>query len=78
MPSAIEIDTWALILGFCSVFLISFFGALTAFSYLRWRERVFKQRVLEEFIVSLQEKIQTEEDFQEIVRKMRRDFDDER
>ena len=71
------IETWMIPVTGVAVYLIAFLGSMSAFSFLRWRERRFKQRIVEEFILNLQEKIQTEEDFNEIVKKMRRDFGNE-
>lgn len=71
------VDKWMIPVTGVAIYLVAFMGSMSAFSFLRWRERQFKQRMLEEFMISLQEKIQTEEDFNEIVKKLRRDFGDE-
>lgn len=72
-----SLEKWMFLAGALAIYAIAFAGSMSAFSFLRWRERRFKQRILEEFMMSLQEKIQTEEDFNEIVKKLRRDFGDE-
>lgn len=71
------VEKWMIPITGILIYVVAFAGSMSAFSFLRWRERRFKQRILEEFMMSLQEKIQTEEDFNEIVKKLRRDFGDE-
>jgi hypothetical protein len=72
-----NIEKWMIPVTAILFYGVSFAGSLSAFSLLRWRERRFKQRMLEEFMLSVQEKIQTEEDFNEIVKKLRREYGDE-
>jgi hypothetical protein len=72
-----NVEKWMIPITGVAIYLVAFAGSMSAFSFLRWRERRFKQRMLEEFMMSLQEKMQTEEDFNEIVKKLRRDFGDE-
>jgi hypothetical protein len=45
--------------------------------FFRWREQIFRRRMIEDFIDNLQSKIQTEEDFNEIVKRFRKDFGNE-
>jgi hypothetical protein len=45
--------------------------------FVRWREQIFRRRMIEDFIDNLQSKIQTEEDFNEIVKRFRKDFGNE-
>jgi hypothetical protein len=71
------VETWMIPGTVVAIYLTAFLGSMSAFSFLKWRERRFKQRILEEFMMSLQEKIQTEEEFNDIVKKMRRDFGNE-
>ena len=72
-----NIEKWMIPVTAVLIYGVAFAGSLSAFSLLRWRERRFKQRMLEEFMLSVQEKIQTEEDFNEIVKKLRREYGDE-
>ena len=71
------VEVWMIPVTAISIYAIAFVGSLTAFAFLRWKERRFKQRMLEEFMMSLQEQIQTEEDFNSIINKLRKDFGDE-
>lgn len=72
-----SVEMWMIPVTAVLIYVIAFSGSFSAFSFLRWRERRFKQRMLEEFMTTLQERIQTEEDFNDIVKKLRRDFGDE-
>lgn len=72
-----KVEIWMIPVTAVAIYAIAFAGSMSAFSFLRWRERRLKQRMLEEFMMSVQEKIQTEEDFNEIVKKLRREYGDE-
>lgn len=71
------VEVWMVPTTAILIYLIAFSGSFSAFSFLRWKERRFKQRMLEEFMMTLQDKIQTEEDFNSIINKLRKDFGDE-
>jgi hypothetical protein len=71
------VEIWMVPVTAVAIYLTAFSGSFSAFSFLRWKERRFKQRMLEEFMLSLQEKIQTEEDFNSIINKLRKDYGDE-
>lgn len=60
---------------FLAVFGIVVFGNLFSIWLIRYRDRVLKRKMMEDFLSHIQEKIQTEEEFQEIIDRMRRDFD---
>lgn len=60
-----------------SLYFIVFLGHISSLYFFRWREQIFRRRMLEEFIDNLQSKIQTEEDFNEIVKRFRKDFGNE-
>jgi hypothetical protein len=60
-----------------SLYFIVFLGHTSSLYFFRWRERIFRRRMIEEFIDNLQSKIQTEEDFNEIVKRFRKDFGNE-
>jgi len=60
-----------------SLYFIVFLGHTSALYFFRWRESIFRRRMIEEFIDNLQSKIQTEEDFNEIVKRFRKDFGNE-
>ncbi len=70
--SPLEIGLTALCLYF-----IVFLGHTSSLYFFRWREQIFRRRMIEEFIDNLQSKIQTEEDFNEIVKRFRKDFGNE-
>jgi hypothetical protein len=71
------VEKWMIPVTAIVIYGVAFTGSFSAFSFLRWRERRFKQRILEEFMMTLQERLQTEEDFNDIVNKLRKDFRDE-
>ncbi len=60
-----------------SLYFIVFLGHTSALYFFRWREQIFRRRMIEDFIDNLQSKIQTEEDFNEIVKRFRKDFGNE-
>lgn len=60
---------------FLTMFGIVVFGNLFSIWLIRYRDRVLKRKMMEDFLSHIQEKIQTEEEFQEIIDRMRRDFD---
>lgn len=62
------------ILDFIILASICFLMNLASFSWVRYLDRVRKRKMMEDFLSHIQEKIETEEEFQEIIDKMRRDF----
>jgi hypothetical protein len=62
------------ILDFIILASIGFLMNLASFSWVRYLDRVRKRKMMEDFLSHIQEKIETEEEFQEIIDKMRRDF----
>jgi hypothetical protein len=60
-----------------SLYFIEFLGHTSSLYFFRWREQIFRRRMIEDFIDNLQSKIQTEEDFNEIVKRFRKDFGNE-
>ena len=60
-----------------SLYSIVFLGHTSSLYFFRWREQIFRRRMIEDFIDNLQSKIQTEEDFNEIVKRFRKDFGNE-
>jgi hypothetical protein len=56
------------------LWVICFFACLFAIGAMRWWDRVLKRRMMEDFLSHIQQKIQTEEEFQDIIEQMRRDF----
>ncbi len=70
--SPLEIGLTAL-----GLYFIVFFSHVSSLYFFRWREQIFRRRMIEEFIDNLQSKIQTEEDFNEIVKRFRKDFGNE-
>jgi len=74
----IEIDTnilWVLAYGL-GLYLIMFLSYLSAIYFTKWRDRIKRQEMIEEFLDHMADKMKTEDDFNEIVRRMRRDFGD--
>lgn len=74
----IEIDTnilWVLAYGL-GLYLIMFLSYLSAIYFTKWRDRIKRQEMIEDFLDHMADKMKTEEDFNEIVRRMRRDFGD--
>ncbi len=74
----IEIDTnilWVLAYGL-GLYLIMFLSYLSAIYFAKWRDRIKRQEMIEEFLDHMADKMKTEDDFNEIVRRMRRDFGD--
>lgn len=63
--SFIEVVGIWVICYFASMFAIGTINALD-----RWR----KQKMLQDFLFHIQQKVQTEEEFQNIIEQMRRDF----
>lgn len=61
-------------LDFLAIFGIVVVGNLISIWWIRFRDRVHKRRMMESFLSHIQEKIQTEEEFQEIIDRMRKDF----
>lgn len=58
------------------LYFIVFFGHLSSLYFFRWRERIIKQRMIEDFIDHFYQQAKTEEDFNDIVKRLRRDFGD--
>lgn len=62
------------VLDFIILASIGFLMNLASFSWVRYLDRIRKRKMMEDFLSHIQEKIETEEEFQEIIEKMRRDF----
>lgn len=62
------------VLDFIILASICFLMNLASFSWVRYLDRIRKRKMMEDFLSHIQEKIETEEEFQEIIDKMRRDF----
>lgn len=68
---------WFFTLGFfdyIAIGIIVFSMNLTAVAWIRLLDRNKKRQMMENFLSHIQQKIQTEEEFQDIIDKMRRDF----
>ena len=52
-------------------------GNFISIGWVRYRDRVQKQKLVENFLSHIQAKIQTEEEFQVIIDQMRKDFGNE-
>jgi len=62
------------VLDFIILASICFLMNLASFAWVRYLDRIRKRKMMEDFLSHIQEKIETEEEFQEIIDKMRRDF----
>jgi len=59
------------------ILALGFIGNLLSIQWIRFRDQVKKRQMMENFLAHIQEKIETEEEFQEIIDKMRKDFGSE-
>jgi RNA binding exosome subunit len=59
------------------ILALGFIGNLLSIQWVRFRDQVKKRQMMENFLAHIQEKIETEEEFQEIIDKMRKDFGSE-
>lgn len=62
------------VLDFLAIFGVVVFGNLISIGWVRLKDRIRKRRMMEDFLSHIQEKIETEEEFQEIIDRMRKDF----
>lgn len=59
------------------IFAVVVVGNLFSIGYVRFRDRLRRRQMMEDFLSHIQEKIQTEEEFQEIVDRFRKDMRDD-
>ena len=64
-------------IDFVAMLGVVFLANLMAIQWIRFRDQVKKRQMMENFLAHIQEKIETEEEFQEIIDKMRKDFGSE-
>jgi len=64
------------ILDLLAIFGVVIVGNLFSIGWVRFRDQIRKRRMMEDFLSHIQEKIQTEEEFQEIIDRMRKDMGD--
>ena len=76
MTIEINLNSLLIVLGSIWLFLIMFLSQSTAIFFVKWRERVKRQAMVEDFLDHMTQKVQTEEEFNEIVKRMRKDFGD--
>ena len=76
MTIEINLNSLLIFLGSIWLFLIMFLSQSTAIFFVKWRERVRRQAMVEDFLDHMTQKVQTEEEFNEIVKRMRKDFGD--
>ena len=76
MTIEINLNSLLIVLGSIWLFLIMFLSQSTAIFFVKWRERVRRQAMVEDFLDHMTQKVQTEEEFNEIVKRMRKDFGD--
>lgn len=62
------------VLDFIILGVLYFIVTLCAIGWVRYRDQRRKRKMMEDFLAHIQEKIETEEEFQEIIEKMRKDF----
>ena len=56
------------------LWVICYFACMFAIATMNWWNRVQKRKMMEDFLFHIQQKVQTEEEFQNIIEQMRRDF----
>ena len=76
MTIEINLNSLLIVLGSIWLFLIMFLSQSTAIFFVKWRERVKRQAMVEDFLDHMTQKVQTEEEFNEIIKRMRKDFGD--
>ena len=76
MTIEINLNSLLIVLGSIWLFLIMFLSQSTAIFFVKWRERVRRQAMVEDFLDHMTQKVQTEEEFNEIIKRMRKDFGD--
>lgn len=76
MTIEINLNSLLIVLGSIWLFLIMFLSQSTAIFFVKWRERVRRQAMIEDFLDHMTQKVQTEEEFNEIIKRMRKDFGD--
>ena len=76
MTIEINLNSLLIFLGSIWLFLIMFLSQSTAIFFVKWRERVKRQAMVEDFLDHMTQKVQTEEEFNEIIKRMRKDFGD--
>ena len=76
MTIEINLNSLLIVLGSIWLFLLMFLSQSTAIFFVKWRERVRRQAMIEDFLDHMTQKVQTEEEFNEIVKRMRKDFGD--
>lgn len=62
---------------YVAMLVVVFVANMLAIQWIRFRDQARKRKMMEDFLAHIQEKIETEEEFQEIIDKMRRDFGSE-
>ena len=56
------------------LWVICYFACMFSIATMNWWNRVQKRKMMEDFLFHIQQKVQTEEEFQNIIEQMRRDF----
>ena len=59
-----------------SAFVVMFLSHLAAIYFYNWRQDRFRKRMIEDFMSTVFERVKTEEDFNSIVDRFRKDFGD--
>lgn len=59
------------------IYIITSFAVIQSNIYTRWRHEKEKRRLVMNFMAAMQERIETEEEFNAIVNKFRKDFEED-
>lgn len=57
-------------------FVVMFLSHLAAIYFYNWRQDRFRKRMVEDFMSTIFERVKTEEDFNSIVERFRKDLND--
>lgn len=77
MTIKIDASILQILLLFGSLYILLFLSYISAFSFARWRDRVRRQEMIDEFLDDMSKKVRTDNDFGDIVKRWRKDFGDE-
>lgn len=76
MTIEIDLNILLVILVSLWLFLIAFLSVTAAIFFTKWRERIKRQSMIDDFLDHMSKKIHTEEEFNDIVKRWRKDFGD--
>lgn len=59
------------------IYIVTSFAVIQSIIFTRWNHERHKRRLVMNFMASMQERIETEEEFNAIVNKFRKDFEED-